>query len=555
MNLGSIGWWKRKYRNFELKFKIDRSYIIKYRNLIQIIKVLVKILEELPFKSEEYQMPNISKEEIENIIQNLPIRNRPFISGNFIEASSSKTFTSINPATGEIITDVVDCNQADIDQAVASCRKTFEDGRWSRSSPEHRKEVLLKLADLVRSKAKILAVLESIDSGKTITDCLTEVGEEVPNFFQWYAELSDKVFGKVSATGEDALALIVKEPAGVVGLILPWNFPLLMAAWKVAPALAAGCSVIVKPAEQTPLTCLYLAELAAEAGVPEGVFNVTPGLGETAGEAIGRHKDIDVVSFTGSTEVGGYFMKYSGESNLKNIGLEMGGKSPFIVLDDAVIDDDLIENAAMSAFWNGGENCSANMRQLVDASLVDEYIIRIITRAKQFKVGDPLDPETDIGAMITLEHHNRVMSYIQKGREEGAKLVYGGEQFGSPGLFIEPTIFTNVNSSMTISQEEIFGPVLGVLPVKGVEEALSIAKDTEFGLHASVFTRDIDRAIHMARRLPCGTVSVNGFSEGDVKTPFGGYKRSGSFARDNGVEALEQYVQTKTIWVTVNEFK
>jgi aldehyde dehydrogenase (NAD+)/gamma-glutamyl-gamma-aminobutyraldehyde dehydrogenase len=322
-----------------------------------------------------------------------------------------------------------------------------------------------------------------------------------------------------------------------------------MAAWKLAPALAAGCSTLVKPAEQTPLSVLRLAELAAEAGLPAGVLNVLPGLGETTGQMIGRHRDIDIVSFTGSTEVGGYFLRYAGESNLKVVGLEMGGKSPFIVLDDADLTDDLIEHAAMSAFWNGGQNCSANMRQIIDARLAEDFAARVTARARAFRLGDPLDPETNIGAMVTAEHQARVMSYIERGKAEGARLLTGGAAVG-PGCFVAPTVFSGLTAGMTIAREEIFGPVLGVLPVSGIDEALRIACDTEYGLHATVFTRDIDRALYMARRLPCGTVSVNGFSEGDVTTPFGGYRRSGSLARDNGTEAMDQYLQTKTIWIT-----
>lgn len=495
---------------------------------------------------------SLTKAQAQNIASSLKPETRAFIAGSFADASDGGTFATINPATGETLTAVAHCTGTDVDRAVAAARRAFDDGVWSRAAPEERKAVLLKLADLVREHREELAVLESLDSGKTITDCLHEIGNEVPTFFQWYAELADKSFGKVAPTGEENLALIVKEPAGVVGLVLPWNFPLLMAAWKLAPALAAGCSCIVKPAEQTPLTALRLADLAREAGVPDGALSVLPGLGETTGQAIGRHPDIDIVSFTGSTEVGGYFLRYAGESNLKVIGLEMGGKSPFIVLDDADLNDDLIEHAAMSAFWNGGQNCSANMRQLVDAKLAEDFAERVIARAKKFVVGDPLDPDTSIGAMVTTEHQDRVMSYIGKGKAEGARLLTGGHAFG-PGCFIQPAVFADLTPEMTISREEIFGPVLGILPVKGIDEALQIARDSEYGLHASVFTRDIDRAIHMARRLPCGTVSVNGFSEGDVKTPFGGYKKSGSLSRDNGAEAMDQYLQTKTIWICTSQ--
>ncbi|OEE60223.1 aldehyde dehydrogenase, partial [Enterovibrio norvegicus] len=317
-----------------------------------------------------------------------------FIDGSFCDAVDGSTFTTINPATGETLGHVAHCKAADVNRAVAAARRSFNDGVWSRAEPSVRKEILLKLAGLVAEHHQELAVLESMDTGKTITDCLHEIGTEAPKFFQWYAELADKIFGKVAPSAEDALALIVREPVGVVGAVVPWNFPMLMAVWKMAPALAAGCSVVVKPAEQTPLTAIRLAELAQEAGIPDGVINVVPGYGETAGQAIGLHSDIDIVSFTGSTEVGRMFMRYAGDSNLKGIGLELGGKSPFIVLEDADINDDLIEHAVMSAFWNGGQNCSANMRQLIAEPLVDTFLERVCQRVKAFKLGDPLDPAT-----------------------------------------------------------------------------------------------------------------------------------------------------------------
>jgi aldehyde dehydrogenase (NAD+)/gamma-glutamyl-gamma-aminobutyraldehyde dehydrogenase len=485
------------------------------------------------------------------IAARLKLPSQAFIDGEWRTAASGKTFDNVNPATGEILGAVAHCDAADVDVAVKAARRAFEDGVWSRRAPEERKAVLLRLADLVRAHAEDLAVMESLDSGKTIRDCLNEIGGEVPTFFQWYGELIDKTFGKVAPTGENAVAMIVKEPVGVVGLVLPWNFPLLMAAWKLAPALAAGCSVVLKPAEQTPLTALRLAELAIEAGLPPGVLNVAPGFGETAGQAVGRHMDIDSVSFTGSTEVGACFLKYAGESNLKHIGLEMGGKSPFIVLDDADINDALVASAVNAAFWNGGQNCSANMRQIVDRRVKDAFLDRVMAKAKSLVVGDPLDPATDMGAMITAEHRARVLSYIAAGKSEGARLLMGGGARAGKGYFVEPTVFDGLEPRMRIAREEIFGPVLGVISVGGEDEALKVAKDTDYGLHATVFTRDIDKALRLARRLPVGTVAVNGFTEGNVATPFGGYRRSGSLARDKGAEALEQYLQDKTIWINV----
>ncbi len=487
-----------------------------------------------------------------DIARDLRLPTQAFIGGKAWSAVSGRAFETVNPATGAVLAVVAECDGQDVDMAVAAARRAFNGGAWSRTAPEARKAVLLRLAQSVRDHAEELAVMESLDSGKTIKDCLHEIGTEVPTFFQWYAELIDKTFGKIAPTAPDTLAMVVKEPVGVVGLVLPWNFPLLMAAWKLAPALAAGCSCVLKPAEQTPLTALRLAELASEVGLPDGVLNVVPGDGETTGQAIGRHRDIDVVSFTGSTEVGALFLRYASESNLKPVGLEMGGKSPLLVLEDAAISDDLVGNAVNAAFWNGGQNCSANMRQIVDVRVKDTFLERVLAKTRSLRLGDPLDPETDIGSMVTREHRTRVLGYIDQGRREGARvLAGGGPTAGLAGCFIDPTVFDGVTPDMIIAREEIFGPVLGVIPVDGVEQAVAVARDTDYGLHATVFTKDIDRAFDVAHRLPSGTVSVNVFSEGDVKTPFGGYKRSGSLARDNGTEAMEQYTQTKTIWVNL----
>ncbi len=484
------------------------------------------------------------------IAKKLKFEGRAFINGKYVNAIDGKKFETINPATEEKLCNVAKCNHKDVDLAVKVSRKAFNSGVWSRCSPEHRKEVLLKFAELLRKHGDENSVLECVDTGKLISDCVNEVANDAPMHFQWYGELIDKVFGKVGPTEPSITSLIVKEPIGVVAGIVPWNFPLMMAVWKMAPALAAGCSVIIKPAEDTPLTAIRVAKIAQEAGVPDGVLNVLPGYGDV-GEALGRHKDVDAVSFTGSTEVGGYFLKYSSESNLKPVALEMGGKSPFIVLEDAKINDDLIDNAINSAFWNGGQNCSANMRQIVHKNVKDEFLDKVLKRVKKLKVGDPLDLKSNMGSMISKGHLQTVDGYIQKGIDQGAKLLSGGVSNNKQkGFYAKPTLFDDLKENMKIAQEEIFGPVLGVLTVKNDEEALKVANNSKYGLHASVFTQDINRAFHLAKSLPCGTVSVNTFSEGDIKTPFGGYKQSGSLSRDQGTEALNSFLQTKTIWIS-----
>ena len=485
-----------------------------------------------------------------SIAQKLKFEGRAFINGKYVNAIDGEKFETINPATGKKLCSVAKCNYKDVDLAVKVSRKAFNSGVWSKSSPEHRKEVLLKFAELLRKHGIENSVLECVDTGKLVTDCINEVANDAPMHFQWYGELIDKVFGKVGPTEPSITSLIVKEPIGVVAGIVPWNFPLMMAVWKMAPALAAGCSVIIKPAEDTPLTAIRVARIAQEAGIPDGVLNVLPGYGDV-GEALGRHKDVDAVSFTGSTEVGGYFLKYSSESNLKPVALEMGGKSPFIVLEDAKINDDLIDNAINSAFWNGGQNCSANMRQIVHKKVKDEFLHRVIKKVKKIKVGDPLDVKSNMGSMISKGHLQTVDGYIQTGINEGAKLLSGGiSDSKQKGFFAKPTLFDGLKENMTIAQEEIFGPVLGILTVKNDEEALKVASNSKYGLHASVFTQDINRAFHLAKSLPCGTISVNTFSEGDIKTPFGGYKQSGSLSRDQGTEALNSFLQTKTIWIS-----
>ena len=375
-----------------------------------------------------------------SIANKLKFEGRAFINGKYVNAIDGKKFETINPATGKKLCAVAKCNHKDVDLAVKVSRKAFNSGVWSKSSPEHRKEVLLKFAELLRKHGDENSVLECIDTGKLIADCINEVANDAPMHFQWYGELIDKVFGKVGPTEPSITSLIVKEPIGVVAGIVPWNFPLMMAVWKMAPALAAGCSVIIKPAEDTPLTAIRVAQIGKEAGIPDGVLNVLPGYGDV-GEALGRHKDVDAVSFTGSTEVGGYFLKYSSESNLKPVALEMGGKSPFIVLEDAKITDDLIDNAMNSAFWNGGQNCSANMRQIVHKKVKDEFLDKVIKKVKKLKVGDPLDLKSNMGSMISKGHLQTVDGYIQKGIDEGAKLLSGGvSSKNQKGFYAKPTL-------------------------------------------------------------------------------------------------------------------
>jgi len=374
------------------------------------------------------------------IANKLKYEGRAFINGKYVNAIDGNKFETINPATGKKLCAVAKCNHKDVNLAVKVSRKAFNSGVWSKSSPEHRKEVLLKFAELLRKHGDENSVLESVDTGKLITDCINEVANDAPMHFQWYGELIDKVFGKVGPTEPSITSLIVKEPIGVVAGIVPWNFPLMMAVWKMAPALAAGCSVIIKPAEDTPLTAIRVAQIGKEAGIPDGVLNVLPGYGDV-GEALGRHKDVDAVSFTGSTEVGGYFLKYASESNLKPVALEMGGKSPFIVLEDAKITDDLIDNAMNSAFWNGGQNCSANMRQIVHKKVKDEFLDKIFKKVKKLKVGDPLDLKSNMGSMISKGHLQTVDGYIQKESMKGQNFYLEEFQIISKKVFMQNQLY------------------------------------------------------------------------------------------------------------------
>ncbi len=480
--------------------------------------------------------------EYKAIAAGLDLPTQAFIDGAFRPAKSGKTFDAINPATGKVLAKVAACGVEDVDFAVAKARDAFEDGRWSRLHPRERKETLIRLAKLIKRNARELAVMESLDSGKTIFDCETVDVPETINCLIWHAELIDKIYDQVSPASDNHIAMIVREPVGVVGLVLPWTFPLLMLAWKIGPALAAGCSIIVKPAEETSLTALRVAELAMEAGIPSGVFNVVPGTGPDVGEPLGRHMDVDAVSFTGSTETGRRFLRYAAESNLKEVTLEMGGKNPAVVLDDAENLDRVAAHIVNGAFWNMGENCSASSRLIVQKGVKDELMKRIVAHAREWPVGDPLDPVNRVGALVSTAHYDKVCSYLGK----GAKVVLGGK---AENGFVEPTILDVSDRDAKQVREEIFGPVLSVLTVESFDEAIALANDTEYGLAASIFTSNVKRAIRGARAIRAGTVTVNSFGEGDISTPFGGFKQSGFSGRDNGIHAHDQYTQIKTIWV------
>ncbi len=478
---------------------------------------------------------------------------RAFIDGAYVDALSGETFDCVSPIDGSVIAQIAACDTADVDRAVKGARAAFEKGAWSKASPAKRKHTLIRFAELIREHADELALLETIDMGKPIGDSRQIDIPGAAKTINFYGECADKVSDEIAPTDPSAVAMVVREPLGVIGCVVPWNFPLLMAAWKLGPALATGNSVVLKPAEQSPLTAIRIAQLAVDAGIPAGVLQVVPGFGETAGQAIGLHMDVDMVAFTGSTEVGKYFMRYSGESNLKRVSLECGGKTPHIILPDYPDLDKAAEAVAWGIFFNQGEVCNAGSRLLVHEGIRDDFIARVAKVAQGIQPGNPLDAGTKMGAMVDATQMERVLGYIEAGKADGATVALGGSRVmqDTGGCFIEPTIFADVTNDMKIAQEEIFGPVLSAITFTEVDEAVRIANDTVYGLAGALWTRDVSTAHKVARDIKAGVVWVNCFDAGDITTPFGGFKQSG-FGRDKSMHAMEKYTDLKLIWLQLD---
>ncbi|MGC1275264.1 MAG: aldehyde dehydrogenase family protein [Planctomycetaceae bacterium] len=475
-------------------------------------------------------------------------RTQCFIDGKWVDAASGKTFETHNPATEELIAEVAEGDAADVDRAVKAARKAFDAGPWRKTDARDRGKLLNRLADLMEENIDELAALETLDNGKPINDSR---GGDLPlaiDCLRYYAGWADKIHGQTIPVRGDYFCYTRKEPVGVAGQIIPWNFPILMASWKWGPALAAGCTVVMKPAEQTPLTCLRLADLAQEAGFPDGVINVVPGYGPTAGGAIVKHPGVDKVAFTGSTEVGKLIMRGAADT-LKRVTLELGGKSPNIVFADADLDA-AVAGAEVALFLNQGQCCCAGSRLFVEEKIHDAFVAKCVERAKNRRVGDPFDPETIQGPQVNREQFDKILGYIEKGKQEGASVLTGGNRFGDRGYFVEPTVFTGVKDDMVIAQEEIFGPVMSVLPFKTVDEVIERGNRTFYGLAAAVWTKDVTKAHRLANSLRAGTVWINCYDVFDAAAPFGGFKQSG-LGRELGEAALANYLEQKTVTMSL----